>query len=250
MGGRTPSLQLLSYISQFGNMESQKYNLFLPVSILIAAVLIAGALVYNAGIKSVGNNTPPEEQVTGDPGAARDVSAEDHIRGSINAPVKLITYEDTECPFCKRFHTTLQQVMKDYDGKVAWVYRHFPLDAIHSKARNEALAVECAGELGGDEKFWMYLDRIFEVTPSNDGLDPAELPKIAVHVGLDRAKFEACLTSGRHAERVSGDLENAIAAGGSGTPFTIIVDAKGEKKPVSGALPYEQMKLIIDEALR
>lgn len=231
-------------------MESQKYNLFLPISILVAAVLIAGALVYNAGVKSTAKNNQPEEQVSGDPSAARDVSANDHIRGSLKASVKLITYEDTECPFCKRFHSTLQQLMKEYDGKIAWVYRHFPLDAIHSKARNEAASVECAGELGGNEKFWAYLDRIFEITPSNNGLDPEELPKIATYIDLDRAKFEACLASGRYAKRVSDDLDNAIAAGGSGTPFTILIDAKGNKKPVSGALPYEQMKLIVDEALR
>jgi len=101
-----------------------------------------------------------------------------------NAPVKIVEFSDTECPFCKRFHTTMQQVVKDSNGQVAWVYRHFPLDQLHSKARKEAEATECAAELGGNEKFWAYLNRLMEVTPANDGLDLAELPVIAAYVGL------------------------------------------------------------------
>ena len=114
----------------------------------------------------------------------KPVSDGDHILGDKNASVKIVEFSDTECPFCKRFHTTMQQVVKDNNGQVAWVYRHFPLDQLHSKARKEAEATECAAEMGGSEKFWAYLNRIMEVTPSNNGLDPAELPAIAAYVGL------------------------------------------------------------------
>src|SRR3546814_2871400 len=66
--------------------------------------------------------------------------------GSPDASVKVIEFSDFECPFCKGFHRTMGQVMEEYgqDGKVAWVYRHFPIDSIHSKARKEAQASECA----------------------------------------------------------------------------------------------------------
>ena len=68
--------------------------------------------------------------------AVRPVNGEDHILGNPDAPVKLIEFSDFECPFCKRFHPTMKRLMDEYgeDGRVAWVYRHFPLDAIHSKA--------------------------------------------------------------------------------------------------------------------
>lgn len=92
----------------------------------------------------------------------------DHIRGSRDAPVTLLEYSDLECPFCKQFHTTLQRATQEYDGKVRWVYRHFPLDALHSKARKEAEAAECAAAQG---KFWEFLDRLFAVAPSNNGLE-------------------------------------------------------------------------------
>ena len=62
----------------------------------------------------------------------------------------------------------MQQVMAANGDNVRWVYRHFPLDSLHQKARTEALASECAGEQG---KFWEFTNSVFEVTPSNDGMD-------------------------------------------------------------------------------
>src|SRR5574343_1436136 len=105
-----------------------------------------------------------------------------------------VEYSDTECPFCKQFHSTLRQMMDEYgkDGKVAWVYRHFPIDGLHPKARKEAEATECANELGGPSKFWEYTNMIYERTPGNDGLDPANLPKFAKEIGLDEKAFTEC----------------------------------------------------------
>lgn len=105
------------------------------------------------------------------------ISSADHIFGNPSAEVLLIEYSDPECPFCKRFQETLKTVMTQYgdNGNVAWVYRHFPLDSIHPKSRKEAEAFECAGELGGSTKFWEYADKLFEITPSNNQLDPSLL---------------------------------------------------------------------------
>jgi protein-disulfide isomerase len=178
------------------------------------------------------------------------ITSKDHIRGNPDAPVKIVEYSDTECPFCKRFHPTMQQVMDEYggSGQVAWVYRHFPLDSLHKKARKEAEATECAAEQGGNDKFWSYLDRLMEVTPANDGLDPAELPKIAQYVGLDVTKFNECLSSGRFADKVEEDTQNAMATGGNGTPWSIVVGKDGKKYPLSGAQPYASIKQLIDIA--
>ncbi len=102
------------------------------------------------------------------------VTSADHIQGDINAPVKVVEYSDLECPFCKRFHTTMQQVMKEYGkDKVAWVFRQFPLSQLHSKSPKEAEATECVAELGGNDAFWKFVDLINEVTPSNNALDKA-----------------------------------------------------------------------------
>ncbi len=88
------------------------------------------------------------------------ISTKDHIRGEINAPVTIVEYSDFSCPFCKQFHPSLVRALSEYDGKVRWVYRHFPLVNIHPNALSQAKAAECAGEQG---KFWEYADALFEM---------------------------------------------------------------------------------------
>lgn len=239
--------------------ESNK--LMLPVSILVAGVLIAGAVIYsssnNSGTKTAGTgvvagDTQPQPAGPAAINNIKPVTGEDHILGSPNAPVKIVEFSDLECPFCKRFHPTMQQVIDEYgkNGQVAWVYRHFPLDSIHPKARKEAEASECANELGGNEKFWAYIDRLFEVTPSNNNLDPAELPRIAGYVGLDVTKFNACLNSGKYTQHVADNLADAIGSGGQGTPYSVVISPNGKKFVVSGAQLYASVKSVIDAALQ
>lgn len=174
----------------------------------------------------------------------------DHIRGNPDAPVTLIEYSDFECPFCKSFHPTVKKVVEESNGQVRWVYRHFPLDQIHPvKARKEAAASECAAELGGNDAFWKFADRFFEVTPSNNKTDiDTVLPRIAREIGLNEAKFASCLASGRHDKRVEEDYQNAVAAGGRGTPWSVVVWKSGRIYPLSGAQPYASVKQLVELA--
>ncbi len=237
------------------DINSQK---MIPLAIIVAGVVIAGAILYASGDKSLsrtksGGTTPeqnPGEPLTTD-AAVKAVHSADHIFGNPDASVFVVEFSDTECPFCQRFHTTMHQVIDEYGegGKVAWVYRHFPLDSLHPKARKEAEATECANELGGNTKFWAYLDRIFTVTPANNGLDPAELPNIAEYVGLDKSLFETCLASGKYAQHVADDLADALESGGQGTPHTIVIAPNAKKFLINGAQPYATVKSVIDLAL-
>ena len=155
-----------------------------------------------------------------------------------------------ECPFCKRFHPTAQQLVDEYNGQVAWVYRHFPLDQIHSKADKEAEAIECANELAGSDGFWKMTDKIFEVTPSNNGLNLDDLPKLAGEVGLNQSAFKECLDSGKYADHIENDYQGGIKAGITGTPGNILLDTKtGKTKLIPGALPFENFKTEIDSML-
>ena len=81
------------------------------------------------------------------------ITKDDWVRGNRSARFALVEYSDLECPFCKRFQETAIQFSQDpaYTDKVMWVYRHFPLDQLHSKARGEAVASECAAKLGGND---------------------------------------------------------------------------------------------------
>ena len=235
--------------------QSPGFALSMPVAVLLSGVLIAGAVIYSGGKTQNGNtaNAPqqqPVAQQTGDLEKMTPITSKDHIRGNPDALVKIVEYSDTECPFCKRFHTTMKEVMDEYgkDGKVAWVYRHFPLDQLHSKARKEAVALECANEQGGNDKFWSYADRLYEITPANNGLDPAELPKIAQYVGLDTAKFNTCLASTKYDKHIEDEVQNAQVTGGNGTPWSIVVGKDGKKYPLSGAQPLSAVKQLIDLA--
>ncbi|MEK7112010.1 MAG: DsbA family protein [Patescibacteria group bacterium] len=174
----------------------------------------------------------------------------DRIRGSLDAEVYLIEYSDLECPFCKQFHATAQQAVEEYKDKVTWVYRHFPLDTLHPKADKEAEAAECAFELGGQDGFWKYVDKIFEVTPSNNGLDLAKLPTYAGQVGLNQTSFKSCLDGGRYADLVEEQYQGGITAGVTGTPGNFIMNKKGEVWVIPGAVPFDTLKLTIDEALK
>lgn len=235
--------------------KSMIEKLAVPIAIVIAGVIIGGALYYsNLRVKSSGLAQQVEAVKKLDNGSAdlmRPISSEDHILGNPNADVIIVEYSDTECPFCKQFHVTLKRVMSEYgkNGKVAWVYRHFPIDSLHKKARKEAEATECANELGGTEKFWQYTDLLYATTNSNDSLDPAELPKIAKTVGLDVKAFNSCLSSGRYKDKVQKDYEDAIKIGGKGTPTSILITKDGVKTPLEGAQPYENVKAVLDAML-
>jgi protein-disulfide isomerase len=178
-----------------------------------------------------------------------DIKSTDHIRGGKDAKVTVIEFSDSECPFCKRFHTTMLEVMKSYGDKIRWVYKHAPLDSLHANARKEAEAMECAAEIGGNAGFWKFTDRLYEITPSNDGLAASQLPEIAKYAGIDVTKFNTCLSSGKHATAVQTQLNEAQAAGLQGTPYSVVV-GNGQKIPVSGAYPASEMKTIIDSLLK
>ena len=132
-----------------------------------------------------------------------------------------------------------------------WVYRHFPLDQIHPKADKEAEATECAYKLAGNEGFWKMTNKIFEVTPSNNGLDLATLPDLANEIGINKVSFKSCLDSGEMAAHVEDDFQSGIKAGVTGTPGNILFDTKtGEIRIIPGAVPFDQMKQAIDELLK
>ena len=219
----------------------------IPLAILVAGAMVAAAIYFGGGGSSnslVSNETDPNNiKLT-------EVTGEDHYRGGADAKVVVIEYSDTECPFCKVFHNTMKEIVTSYTGEVAWVYRHFPIPQLHARAMKEAEATECAAELGGNQVFWRYLDLVFERTNSNDSLDPAELPRIAAEVGLDVESFNACLASGRHAEKISEHMDDAVKAGARGTPYSVIVAEDGDKAVINGAEPLSSVKLKIDDLLR
>jgi protein-disulfide isomerase len=204
-------------------------NFLIPAAIIVAGALIAGAMIYinrSATVVQAPATQTVDVQIN-------PITEGDHLLGNPNAGVVMLEYSDTECPFCQRFHPTAQKLVDNYgkDGKLAWAYRHF---TVHTElAPKEAEATECAAELGGNAKFWEYLNllftkRKFPATESETyvNIDPKDLPAFAQDMGINRAAFATCLSSGKYTEKVRLQYNEAVAAGGLGTPYTVLFSQK------------------------
>lgn len=231
----------------------------IPVAIMLAGAFIAGALYVGNGSQeatpsATSGTNQPTAQAPGSTDTVRPVDTADHIKGNPNAAVKIVEYSDFECPFCKRFHDTMNIVMDKYgdDGEVAWVYRHFPLDQLHPvKARAEAVASECAAELGGNKAFWQFADRFMELTPSNNQTAiETVIPQIVNELGLDKTAFQTCFDSGKYDDHIEADIANAIETGGRGTPWSVVIGPDGQTYSINGAQPQAAVEQIINIALQ
>lgn len=167
------------------------------------------------------------------------ITDKDHIRGEKDAPVVLVEFSDFQCPFCQKVHGTLKQLVEDYNGQVAWVYKHLPLDSLHPYARLAAEASECAAD---QDKFWEYADELYA---GQSSLSPEFLVTIAEKIGLNADRFEVCLNSDKFAQEVKEDEQEAISVGITGTPGIYVNDTL-----IKGAVPYENFKQVIDSILK
>lgn len=166
------------------------------------------------------------------------VTETEHIRGATDAKVTIVEFSDFQCPFCGKAQPTIEEVLKNYNGSVRLVYKHFPLTQIHQYSLKAAEASECTDEQG---KFWEYHDILFK---NQNALGIADLKKYASQLGLDTTQFNECLDSNKMADRVAKNFEEGQKAGVSGTPAFFI---NGQK--LVGAQPYSAFQSIIDKML-
>lgn len=227
------------------NQDSRNI-LFVSLSIIIAGIIIAGAILI-----SKNNNILPPPPPSGndqnnnpEPIVRKDVSEDDDpIIGDKNAPITMIEFSDFECPFCKRFFDeSLSQIEKNYieKGYVKLVYRDFPLTNIHPNAQKAAEAAECADEQG---KWRAMHDIIFKNQQS--GLSIDNFKKWAKEIKLDAKKFDECLNSDKYKAEVEKDLNDGLSYGVQGTPSFFI---NGEL--LVGAQPYQIFKSKFDSILK
>lgn len=173
-----------------------------------------------------------------------------HIRGNSNAQILIFEYSDSDCPFCQQFHPTLQQVVNDYKGQVAWVYRFFPL-SIHPDSHNESVALQCVSEIGGAKAFNAYLDTLVNITLTPNSQTMTTLATFAQQQGIDATKFKTCVNDPATTAIVDNGIKEAASIGAQGTPFSIIVNTKtGKQIIVPGAYPLAQIKQDIDSLLK
>lgn len=172
--------------------------------------------------------------------------------GDRTAKVALVEFVDYRCVFCASYaDKTLPQLRRDYvdTGKVRFVLRDFPLDAIPNDSSRAAEAARCAGDQG---KYWAMHDLLFA---NQDDLGGDVLKQHARALGLDLVRFTACLEAGQHAGQVLRDQAEGVAAGVAATPtfFLGLIDPGAQtiqvKQMIVGAQPYSIFKAVIDSLL-
>ncbi|MBP9763208.1 MAG: thioredoxin domain-containing protein [Candidatus Pacebacteria bacterium] len=227
-------------------------KLFVPVSIVVAGLIIAGAVFFTQD-KGANNNIAKEDdtqiKVEVDP-----VTEKDHIIGDINAEIVIVEYSDFECPFCSNFHKTMDQIMTEYSstGKVAWVYRHFPLDQIHKDARTASEASECVASIGGNDNFWKFAKLSFDNAPTS--LSKDNLKANAISLGINEGEYTSCVDSGKFRDLVEENYQSGLKLAKNdknfGTPYSVVISKKtGAQVTIPGAQSYTVLKQLIDAIL-
>ncbi len=171
-------------------------------------------------------------------------------KGNAKAAVTMIEFSDYQCPFCKRHvDQTVPALMKDYvdSGKVRYAFRDFPLAALHPQAAKAAEAARCAGD---QAKYWEMHDRMFDLQPE---IKDQKFAEFAKGIGLDEAKFNECLSSGRYAAAVQNDVDYGTKLGVRGTPTVVVGISDGEQVRnatiIRGAQPLATFKEELDKLL-
>jgi len=176
------------------------------------------------------------------------------VRGNPAAKVTVINFDDLECPYCARMHQQLFPLTLDrYKDKVKFVYKDDPLTEIHPWAMHAAVDANCIADQNASA-YWGYVDYLHahgqEVTGEDRDLkkSAATLDKIAREQGkiftLDAVRLDACLQKQDEAA-VRASMKEADALGVDGTPYLFI-----DGEHINGALPPEQIWMVIDRALR
>jgi len=225
------------------NHTKQKQKSSVPIyvlsaSILIAAVLISGAMFYTDSPSSGGDVL----------GAELEVKKTDNVIGDKDAPVTIIEYSDFQCPFCRTFYENAYQSIKsEYidKGIVRLVYRHMPLN-FHAAAVPSAHAVECAAE---QDKFWELHDAIFEnqtlLGTGTVDYTQEDIRQWVLDIGVDASDFDKCMDSDKYVDKIKQDISDAARLGINGTPSFVI-----NGRVIVGAQPFEAFRQVIEAELQ
>lgn len=215
-------------------------------TVIVLGLAIAAWLWLKGQGASVMESEPPAGKQEAIPD--RIWQADNRVRGDLNAPVTLIEYSDFTCGYCgKFFRETWPVLSKKYveTGKLRLLYRDYPRDP-EGAGMAGAIAARCAGDQG---KYWQMHDRLFD-----QGLEAAPLAEHAHTLGLDRAKFDACLRDATHRQAILLEKEDGMKLGFVGTPGFILVRTArtGQEKPIGlpGAFPAAVFEEEIDRLLK
>jgi protein-disulfide isomerase len=158
--------------------------------------------------------------------------------GPANAILQVVEFADFSCPFCEQEFGPLRQFVAAHPADVRLVFRHFPLDDVHPRARPAAIASWCAQQQG---KFWPYHDKLY----LNQGHhEDSDLQNYALQVGLNVSVWQKCLASPQAAAAVEHDFQAGAQAGVKATPTFFI-----NGHMVKGVIPLSEWESILTQFL-
>jgi protein-disulfide isomerase len=174
---------------------------------------------------------------------AEPVSSADWIKGDPNAAVTLVEYSDLQCPACRAAQPAVQEVLKQYGDKIRFVYRHYPLTAIHPNAPLAAEAAEAAGKQG---KFWEMHDKLFDNQTSWSSLkDPLEtFVFYAGELGLNKDQFKTDFGNSAVADKIRAQALGGDKSGVNATPTFFL---NGEKVNLGS---FTDLVTLVGEAIQ
>ena len=217
-------------------MAMAPLNLRANVTVLAAALVLGAPTFYWL---SHHGGPPPLTPSSQEALNKRLVRPFSHSTGNADASVTVVEFGDFECPVCGAEEPTVRELRQKYGDRVRFVFRQFPLMSLHPFAEKAAEASECAAEQG---KFWEAVEKLY--AEQNDLSEPA-LMRDAADLGLDQARFRACLESGAMAERVRRDLIDGQVLHVDRTPTFFVAD-----QIVAGQIPLDRFSALIDHQLR
>lgn len=228
----------------------EQTSMALPLAIVVGFAMIAIAIFFTSGNSSNNVQAPAANSQATAVNTVRPVSESDYILGNPNAPIVMVEYSDYDCPFCKQFHATMHQILDEYGvtGRLAWVYRQFPLVDLHPNAPQISEAALCVGELGGDAAFWTFSDSVFDSREETELTNVTKLPQFAATAGVSRSAFTECMASDRQLDVLKADMADGLAAGAQGTPYTVI-KVGTQEAVINGAQPYDVVKGIVENLI-
>ena len=166
------------------------------------------------------------------------------VTGAADAKVTIVEYSDFQCPYCSQAHVTVKDLLKVYDGKIKLVYKHLPLSNIHPWAEDAATASICVHQQNA-EAFWKLSDFFFtnqkSITKETLG---TQLQQFSTENNLNYETLQKCMADPATKQKVSSDTTEANGLGLSSTPSFVV-----NGRTVIGAVPEDQFKQVIDEAL-
>lgn len=230
---------------------TQKSSPAIPIAIICGFAMIAIAIFFTSGNSDKKNNA---NLVNTDPVTAENtpspVSEDDYIRGNPNAPILMVEYSDYDCPFCKSYHQTMNQIMNEYGitGRLAWVYRQFPLTQLHPNSQKISEGALCVGDIGGNDAFWKFTETVFASRDIEEQTNITLLSQYAEEAGVSREEYQSCINSGRMKEKLTRQLKDGFDSGARGTPYTVLI-VGNQQAIISGAQPYETVKGIVQNLI-